>query len=90
MTVSTPYTPNDEARAILLALDEHGAQLSPDLARLAGVQQYMLNSYLSAAIRRSLIGRDPRVHNGKRCALWYLTPAGSKVAEALATEGAAE
>jgi DNA-binding MarR family transcriptional regulator len=90
MTISPPFKPNDEARSIFLALDEHGAQLSPDLARLAGVQQYMLNSYLSAAIRRSLIGRDPRVHNGKRCALWYLTPAGSKVAEALATEGAAK
>jgi DNA-binding MarR family transcriptional regulator len=80
------YAPKDTARAILIALDEHGAQLSPDLARLAGVEQYTLGQNLETAIRRGLIGRKPSVHNRKRCVLWYLTPEGAALAEALATE----
>lgn len=80
------YTPNGIPRAALLALDEHGAQFSPELRNLAATATKDLVTALAPAIEHGLLLSEPRKRPGGRgrpATLWFLTPAGAKLAEQL-------
>lgn len=87
------YTPKGVPRAAILALDEHGAQFTTDLAGIIQKSVKDLRTALMPASAHGLVRFEPRKRPGGRgvpAVLWYLTPAGAKLAERLAAEQGAE
>jgi hypothetical protein len=74
------YTPTGHPLAILLLLDDEGAQFTPYISRRVGIHTTNVRKALIPCMRHDLVGSEFRVSDGCRATLWHLTPKGSRVA----------